>query len=97
MKPDPLPAAFIAFVQGYARSEHFTCPRRLFRGLVFRWCLWRDGNPENAFPGYTACPEEDLRTGFPHGWNQRRISDLCREAIGTKAVSRARRVAAAHH
>lgn len=96
MRKDPLPAEFVAFIQGYATSPQFTTPRRLFRGLVFRWCLWRDGHSGNALPGYTTCPPEDARTGFPHGWNQRRIDDLCRETIGTAAISTARRQAATH-
>lgn len=91
MKQNPLPAEFVAFLKGYVASAQFTSPRRMFRGLIFRWCLWADGHQGNALPGYTACPQADELTGFPAGWSERKFRDIAREAIGTDVVRTARR------
>lgn len=90
MKQDPLPAPFVAWLRSYAASAQFTSFTRLHRGLVLRWCLWRDGIPANALPGYATCPPATT-SGFPAGWSAGNLRDICREAIGTQAIHTARR------
>jgi hypothetical protein len=89
-----LPPAFVAWLRALVLSSHFTTPRRLHRGLIFRWCLWLDGHHSNAIPGYLTPPPADPRTGLPAGWTLRLISDIARETIGTTAIHRARQAAA---
>lgn len=97
MKKDPMPAEFVAFIRSLAARPELRDPRRIFRGLVIRWCLWRDGESSNALPGYTTPPPEDKRTGFPAGWSQQKFTAIVRESIGTSAISAARRAATLHH
>jgi len=89
----PLPPEFVAWLKGYVQSKQFTNVRRMHRGLVFRWCLWRDGIQANALPGYAECPPES-HNGLPAGWSLRTFSDIAREAIGTDTIRRARARAA---
>jgi len=93
-RKDPLPPEFVAWLKGYILSAQFSSPRRLFRGLVLRWCLWQDGVTSNGLPGYAACPKPCLKSGLPAGWSQRTFSDLARETLGTERVYQARKAAA---
>ena len=94
MKPDPLPAAFVAWLRGYILSQHFTSVRRLHRGLILRWTLWQDGNPGNALPGYDSPPPAGPN-GIPLGWSYQKFHAIARETIGTPAIHAARHRAAA--
>ena len=93
MKPDPLPAEFVAWLTGCIRSARFRNSRSLFRGLVLRWTLWGDGVTSNALPGYATCPPAAGR-GLPAGWSYQVINDIAREAIGTDRIHSARKHAA---
>ncbi len=93
MKPDPLPAAFVAWLKDYILSQHFTSVRRMHRGLVIRWSLWRDGNPDNALPGYETCPPAGSNDQ-PIGWSYQKFNAIARETISTTAIHIARKRAA---
>ncbi len=90
MRKDPLPTEFVAYIQRLASDPRVQDPRRIFRGLLIRWCLWRDGENSNALPGYSTPPPEDKRTGFPAGWSQQKFAAIAKEAIGTAAIAKAR-------
>jgi hypothetical protein len=93
MHKDPLPAEFVAFIRTLSTAQDLRDPRRMFRGLVIRWCLWRDGVESNALPGYSAPPPQDESTGFPIGWSQQKIAAIVKETIGTAAIHQTRRAA----
>lgn len=94
MKPDPLPAEFVAYIRELLLRDRTHNIRRIHRWLIIRRTLWSDGIPANAIPGYTTCPPADERTGYPAGWTYRKFSDIAREAIGTQRIHAARQRAA---
>lgn len=93
MKSNPLPTPFVDYLRSLILSGRFTNIRRLHRGLILRWALWRDGVGENAIPGYSACPPAG-RNDLPAGSSYRNFQDIAREAIGTPAIHATRKRAA---
>lgn len=82
-----LPAPFVSWLQSYIGSPKFTSVRRLQRGLILRWCLWRDGCPGNALPGYSAPPPAGPN-GIPRGWSVSNLRDIAAETLGRSVLYR---------
>jgi len=95
MKPDPLPAEFVVYIQRIVLDRPHVPVQRIWRGLILKWGFWLDGVSANSLPGYAACPKPVQRTGLPAGWSYQKFHAICREAIGTPAIHAARARAAA--
>jgi hypothetical protein len=49
----------------------------VWRKVIDRWNLWRETqDPDNAIPGYPACPDPMPATGYPLGWSYDQIRKL---------------------
>jgi len=92
------PPAFRSWVAGLfdGHQRDLDDAAEVHRKVIDRWNLWRQtGNPNDAIPGYTICPDPMPSTGLPHGFSYDTIRKLRPKAAERALAKHGKKAASA--